>query len=108
MKQLESDHLTARSPSFVTTGTDLRFSPSSPGFSGLVQIYDTSGWGMEPQDTQPLFQHGGHAVSLQHTDDSVPSAITSHVWHPERPRTLLSAASDGSIHVWDWVEPERN
>ncbi|XP_047217801.1 WD repeat-containing protein 73 isoform X2 [Girardinichthys multiradiatus] len=81
---------------------------SVSGFSGLVQIYDTSGWGTELQDTEPLFQHGGHAVSSQHTDDSVPTAITSHIWHPERPRTLLSAASDGSIHVWDWVEPERN
>ncbi|KAM4735070.1 integrator complex assembly factor WDR73 isoform 2-T2 [Anableps anableps] len=79
---------------------------SASGFSGLVQIYDTGGWRTELQDAQPLFQHAGHAVSPQHGGDSAPTVVTSHAWHPERPRTLLSAASDGSVHVWDWVEPE--
>uniref|UniRef100_A0A8C6T5Y9 WD repeat-containing protein 73 n=1 Tax=Neogobius melanostomus TaxID=47308 RepID=A0A8C6T5Y9_9GOBI len=49
------------------------------GSSGLVQIFDTSLWGRK--------------------DDAI---VTSHTWHPERPRTLLSAASDASVHVWDW------
>lgn len=80
---------------------------SVSGFSGIVQLYSTSAWRMEPQDAQPLFQHRGHAVSSQQTDGGAPVSVTSHVWHPERPRTLLSAASDGSVHVWDWVEPDR-
>nr|XP_046255531.1 WD repeat-containing protein 73 isoform X1 [Scatophagus argus] len=73
------------------------------GFSGAVQIYNTSVWGAEPQEARPLFEHRGHAVSPQ-SADGVPVFVASHVWHPERPRTLLSAASDGSVHVWDWVD----
>ncbi|XP_028985328.1 WD repeat-containing protein 73 isoform X3 [Betta splendens] len=72
------------------------------GFDGAVQIYNTSCWGTALLEAQPLFQHCGHAIALRSND--VPVCITSHVWHPERPRTLLSAASDGSVHVWDWVD----
>ncbi|XP_041845216.1 WD repeat-containing protein 73 isoform X2 [Melanotaenia boesemani] len=79
---------------------------SVSGFSGVVEIYDTSVWRTELQEAQPLFQHRGHVVASQQTDGSVPVFVTSHVWHPERPRTLLSAASDGSFHVWDWVDPD--
>ncbi|KAK2909671.1 WD repeat-containing protein 73 isoform X2 [Channa argus] len=74
------------------------------GLSGAVQIYDTSLWKMEPQEAQLLFEHRGHVVSSQ-TQNHHDVFITSHVWHPVRPRTLLSAASDGSVHVWDWVDP---
>lgn len=81
---------------------------SVSGFGGLVQIYDTAGWSTELQGAGPLFQHAGHAVSSRHGDDPAPAFITSHAWHPERPRTLLSAASDGSVHVWDWVETRTN
>ncbi|CAJ1063113.1 WD repeat-containing protein 73-like [Xyrichtys novacula] len=73
------------------------------GFSGLVQIFNTSVWRSELQEPQPLFEHRGHTVSSR-DEDGVPVSVTSHVWHPERPRTLLSAASDGSVHVWDWVD----
>ncbi|XP_029307728.1 integrator complex assembly factor WDR73 [Cottoperca gobio] len=69
------------------------------GFSGALQIYNTSVWRTELQEAQPLFEHRGHAVSSQSD-----VFVTAHIWHPERPRTLLSAASDGSVHVWDWVE----
>ncbi|XP_030013330.1 integrator complex assembly factor WDR73 [Sphaeramia orbicularis] len=70
------------------------------GFSGAVQIYNTSLWKSDLQETTPLFQHRGHMVSSQQPDGVL---TTAHAWHPERPRTLLSAASDGSVHVWDWV-----
>lgn len=73
------------------------------GFSGSVQIYDASGWRTEQQEAQPLFEHRGHVVSSQ-PEGGVPVLVTFHVWHPEQPRTLLSAASDGSVHVWDWVD----
>ncbi|XP_074540016.1 integrator complex assembly factor WDR73 [Halichoeres trimaculatus] len=73
------------------------------GFSGLVQIFDTSPWRSELQDARPLFEHRGHMVSSE-AEDAVSVSVTSHVWHPERPRTLLSAGSDGSVHVWDWVD----
>lgn len=70
------------------------------GLNGLVQIYDTSLWGAEPQVAQPQFEHRGHMVSSPQSD----VITTSHVWHPERARTLLSAASDASVHVWDWID----
>ncbi|XP_029927560.1 integrator complex assembly factor WDR73 [Myripristis murdjan] len=76
---------------------------AASGFSGTVQIYDTSAWAAEPAAARPLFEHRGHVVSSQRAD-SLPVLVTSHVWHPERPRTLLSAAADGSVHVWDWVD----
>ncbi|KAM6909925.1 integrator complex assembly factor WDR73 [Xenentodon cancila] len=78
---------------------------SVSGFDGVVQIYSTATWQMELQKAQPLFQHRGHAVSSIY-DGCVPVSVTSHVWHAERPQTLLSAASDGSVHVWDWVDPD--
>lgn len=80
---------------------------SVSGFSGVVQIYNTRVWRAELQEVEPLFEHRGHVVSSPQTEDSVPAFVTSHVWHPERPRMLLSAASDGSVHVWDWVDPDR-
>ncbi|KAM9852565.1 integrator complex assembly factor WDR73 isoform 2-T2 [Aulostomus maculatus] len=76
---------------------------SVSGFGGGVQIYNTSGWGAELQEARPLFEHRGHVVSHRR-DDGVPVNVTAHIWHPERLRTLLSAASDGSVHVWEWVD----
>ncbi|XP_024122622.1 WD repeat-containing protein 73 isoform X1 [Oryzias melastigma] len=81
---------------------------SVSGFSGVVEIYDTRDWRTALRRAPPLFQHRGHAVSCQQTDGCDPVRITAHVWHPERPQTLLSTASDGSVHVWDWVEPDAN
>lgn len=71
------------------------------GFGAAVRIYDTSAWPTEPRDVPPLFEHRGHAVSSQ---PAAAVLVTAHVWHPERPRTLLSAASDGSVHLWDWID----
>lgn len=85
---------------------NISVSPSLPGFDGLVQIYDAGTWTTQLQNARPLFQHRGHVVLSQQTDGCAPVLVTSHVWHPERPRTLLSAASDGSVHVWDWVDPD--
>lgn len=53
---------------------------------------------------QPIFVHRGHDLCEEKADASL--VVTTHVWHPWRPRTLLSAASDGSIHVWDWVDKD--
>ncbi|XP_053333985.1 WD repeat-containing protein 73 [Clarias gariepinus] len=73
------------------------------GFDGLVQIYDTRSWSMESEPPQPIFVHQGHELSCEEKTDAT-LVVTTHVWHPWRPRTLLSAASDGSVHVWDWVD----
>ncbi|KAG7454897.1 WD repeat-containing protein 73 [Solea senegalensis] len=71
------------------------------GFSGNVLVFNSSLWGAELQEARPLFEHRGHTVSSSARSDAL---VTSHVWHPDRARTLLSAASDGSVHVWDWVD----
>ncbi|CAL8290031.1 unnamed protein product [Merluccius merluccius] len=77
------------------------------GFDGGVQIFSMSTWGPDAREQQVLFQHRGH--SLPPSECSGPTAggvrTTSHAWHPDRPHTLLSAATDGSVHVWDWVDP---
>ncbi|XP_054637950.1 WD repeat-containing protein 73-like isoform X2 [Dunckerocampus dactyliophorus] len=77
---------------------------SVSGFGGDVQIYNFATWGAEPKEGEPLFEHRGHTVSVQQTDGDNPVVVTAHVWHPEQARTLLSAASDGSLHVWDWID----
>lgn len=58
---------------------------------------------MESEPPQPIFVHQGHELSCEEKTDAT-LVVTTHVWHPWRPRTLLSAASDGSVHVWDWVD----
>ncbi|KAI5622495.1 WD repeat-containing protein 73 [Silurus asotus] len=75
------------------------------GFDGSVQIFDTKSWSTDSQTPTPVFVHRGHNLSWKEKPDAT-LVVTTHVWHPWRPRTLLSAASDGSIHVWDWVEQD--
>ncbi|XP_024905689.1 WD repeat-containing protein 73 [Pteropus alecto] len=73
------------------------------GFDGTVQIYDVTSWdGMKGQ-VEPLFTHRGHIFLDSNGIDTAP-LVTTHTWHPRKPRTLLSAASDASLHVWDWVD----
>lgn len=73
------------------------------GFDGTVQVYDvTSRDGMEGH-VEPLFTHRGHIFLDDHGIGTAP-LVTTHTWHPRKPRTLLSAASDASVHVWDWVD----
>ncbi|XP_019727377.1 WD repeat-containing protein 73-like isoform X2 [Hippocampus comes] len=74
------------------------------GFSGAVQIYDTSSWQSEPRDSHPLFEHRGHAVCSQRREGGA-VAVNCHLWHPKETRTLVSAAADASLHVWDWIHP---
>ncbi|XP_004617562.1 WD repeat-containing protein 73 isoform X1 [Sorex araneus] len=74
------------------------------GFDGTVQIYDITSWHETGSPVEPLFAHRGHLFPEDHTVDTAP-LVTTHTWHPHKPRTLLSAASDSSLHVWDWVDP---
>ncbi|NXJ72676.1 WDR73 protein, partial [Rostratula benghalensis] len=76
------------------------------GFDGAVRVYDARGWQGSGWEAEPTFLHRGHAVGggWEGSGDPPPS-VTTHTWHPQKARTLLSAASDGSLHVWDWVPP---
>ncbi|XP_068954849.1 WD repeat-containing protein 73 isoform X3 [Petaurus breviceps papuanus] len=74
------------------------------GFDGTVQIYDTTSWERNGSHVEPLFIHKGH-LFMDGTEKDVLSLVTTHSWHPSKPRTLLSAAVDASLHVWDWMDP---
>ncbi|KAG8136994.1 hypothetical protein E2320_005538 [Naja naja] len=56
------------------------------------------------QEAKPVFIHKGHIFGTPDKDGGSP-VVTTHTWHPWKPQTLLSAASDGSLHVWDWSDP---
>ncbi|XP_055479106.1 WD repeat-containing protein 73 isoform X1 [Psammomys obesus] len=73
------------------------------GFDRTVQIYDVTSWDGKKVQAEPLFTHKGHIFLDGNEVDSAP-LVTAHTWHPCKPRTLLSAASDASLHVWDWVD----
>ncbi|XP_036030894.1 WD repeat-containing protein 73 isoform X2 [Onychomys torridus] len=73
------------------------------GFDGTVQIYDVTSWDGKKGQVEPLFTHRGHIFLDGNEVDTAP-LVTTHTWHPCKPRTLLSAASDASLHVWDWVD----
>ncbi|NXN37710.1 WDR73 protein, partial [Rhinoptilus africanus] len=74
------------------------------GFDGTVHVYDARSWDGSGREAEPIFVHKGHALGGSDGSGDPPS-VTVHTWHPQKPRTLLSAASDGSLHVWDWVQP---
>ncbi|XP_028581633.2 integrator complex assembly factor WDR73 [Podarcis muralis] len=74
------------------------------GFDGTVRVYDTHNWVPSVQDAKPAFVHKGHVFSEAGKAGVAAPVVTTHAWHPSKPRTLLSAASDGSLHVWDWSE----
>nr|XP_006198486.1 WD repeat-containing protein 73 isoform X1 [Vicugna pacos] len=73
------------------------------GFDGMVQVYDVTSWDGMQGRVDPLFTHRGHIFLDDNGADTAP-LVTTHTWHPDKPRTLLSAASDASLHVWDWVD----
>ncbi|KAM5292817.1 integrator complex assembly factor WDR73 [Ctenodactylus gundi] len=73
------------------------------GFDGTVQIHDVTSWDGMGSHVEPVFTHRGH-IFLEGSEDTAP-VVTTHTWHPCKPRTVLSAASDASLHVWDWVDP---
>ncbi|XP_075414140.1 integrator complex assembly factor WDR73-like isoform X2 [Tenrec ecaudatus] len=73
------------------------------GFDGTIQVYDVTSWGEVESQVEPLFTHRGH-IFLDANERNTTPLVTNHLWHPCKPRTLLSAASDASLHVWDWVD----
>ncbi|KAM4796310.1 integrator complex assembly factor WDR73 [Rhinophrynus dorsalis] len=75
---------------------------SISGFDGTVQIYNTQCWDGTMEEREALFTHRGHSVLGESEDGRTPK-VTAHTWHPWKERTVLSTASDGSLHIWDWT-----
>nr|XP_020647519.1 WD repeat-containing protein 73-like [Pogona vitticeps] len=73
--------------------------------SGGTCSYETHQWDSATQEAQPTFLHKEHVFGGP-GGAREPPLVTAHTWHPSKPRTLLSAASDGSLHVWDWADPQ--
>uniref|UniRef100_W5M2B4 WD repeat domain 73 n=1 Tax=Lepisosteus oculatus TaxID=7918 RepID=W5M2B4_LEPOC len=74
------------------------------GFDGAVRVYETKAWSPNAAEAEPLFVHKGHSLSHGPESGRGAAVVTTHVWHPWKPRTVLSAATNGSLHVWDWVD----
>ncbi|XP_010953646.2 WD repeat-containing protein 73 isoform X1 [Camelus dromedarius] len=87
----------------VTWAPGLDLCLAISGFDGTVQVYDVTSWDGMWGRVDPLFTHRGHIFLDDNGVDTAP-LVTTHTWHPDKPRTLLSAASDASLHVWDWVD----
>ncbi|XP_028655234.1 WD repeat-containing protein 73 isoform X1 [Erpetoichthys calabaricus] len=71
------------------------------GFSGSIEIYNITSWHSTDTEACPMFVHKGHTV-LEDRDKGEIPLVTAHTWHPWKPRTVLSAATDGSLQVWEW------
>ncbi|CAJ0930262.1 unnamed protein product [Ranitomeya imitator] len=76
---------------------------SVSGLDGTVHIYNTEPWDAVVKEVDALFIHRGHSAMGQCEDGSVPM-VTVHSWHPWKERMLVSAANDGSLHIWDWLD----
>ncbi|XP_063807048.1 WD repeat-containing protein 73 isoform X1 [Pseudophryne corroboree] len=76
---------------------------SISGFGSSVRIYDTQDWDTAGKEAEALFTHRGHHFMGGCDDGSAPW-VTTHSWHPWKESTLVSAANDGSLHIWDWVD----
>ncbi|XP_032031419.1 WD repeat-containing protein 73 [Hylobates moloch] len=87
----------------VTWAPGLKNCLAISGFDGTVQVYDATSWDGTRSQVKPLFTHRGHIFLDGNGMDPAP-LVTTHTWHPCRPRTLLSATNDASLHVWDWVD----
>ncbi|KAF7236620.1 WD repeat-containing protein 73 [Varanus komodoensis] len=74
------------------------------GFDATVQVYNTQSWGPSGRTAEPVFVHKGHLFGST-APAGHPPLVTTHTWHPSKPRTVLSAATDGSLHVWGWSDP---
>ncbi|XP_014663284.1 PREDICTED: WD repeat-containing protein 73-like [Priapulus caudatus] len=104
----------------------MQASPATPGvvsvsgFDSNVRLYDLSASPTESQSQEaqqprdeercrsaarPMFVHDGHSACANTDAAATAVAVTTHAWHPEQTNLILSSASDGSLHAWEWREP---
>ena len=68
------------------------------GFDGNVYIFKRST--SQDEITEPLFKHEGHVMNQ--TDHSNSLLVVKHLWHPWQQDLVMSAATDGSLHAWQY------
>ncbi|CAC5381897.1 unnamed protein product [Mytilus coruscus] len=79
---------------------------SLSGFDGNVYIYDTQKSPVHEfgySFTEPIFNHQGHEKNCSDQSDIIKSL--AHLWHPWKPGLIMSSASDGSLHAWEYCIP---
>jgi len=70
----------------------------SLGSDGTVNVYSASS--ASANDVKPVFVHTGH----RHIAGMAEPTVWTTCWHPGTvPNLVLSAASDGSLHAWQFV-----
>ena len=50
--------------------------------------------------TVSIFKHEGHVKNCSDQSDNVKTV--AHLWHPRKPDLLMSSATDGSLHAWEY------
>ena len=70
----------------------------SVGRDSVVSIYSLSS--ANEKEVKPVFVHSGHRPVAGMAE---PTVLTT-CWHPGSvPNSVLSAASDGSLHAWQFI-----
>ena len=69
-----------------------------------MYIYETLEWSQKESNcpvVKPTFVHKGHEVCLDEDYTGI-LTVLHHSWHPSQTQLVLSAASDGSLHAWNY------
>ncbi|XP_077987748.1 integrator complex assembly factor WDR73-like [Glandiceps talaboti] len=94
------DHVVKENISIQTSSCNAKYISIS-GINDKVYIYDVIDLkSTKAESVKPIFIHEGHMTTASANQDTV---VWTHTWHPWKEHLLMSAASDGSLHAWDWV-----
>jgi len=70
------------------------------GISGEVLVFSIpEGQHNNSSVLTPDFIHDGHLKNCAHSDNLT---VTNHLWFPWQQNGIVSTASDGSLHAWQY------
>ncbi|KAK3596714.1 hypothetical protein CHS0354_025011 [Potamilus streckersoni] len=76
---------------------------STSGFDSEVDIFCFDSFkNSDENKIGPVFTHEGHVTTCEEPIAS-DFTVTSHLQHPFQASLILSAASDGSLHAWEYI-----
>lgn len=104
-KEVETCHRsrTNQSGIVIKASPQHRNRVSISGFDGNIYIYDTIKEPIGESEylfTESIFKHEGHVKNCSDQSDNVKTV--AHLWHPCKPDLLMSSATDGSLHAWEY------